>query len=326
MIVIFTACTKQIPDGSPKYFGLTGEYLGQAPPDSAAKIFSSGIVSTGLNERDAAFTPEGDEFYFSIWQNNRGVIFIMKKVNGRWTRPETAPFSGKFNDIEPFVTYDGSRLYFSSNRPIEGSEPKDFDIWYVERKENKEWDEPVVLGPAINTEADEFYPSLTENGDLYFTSSNKKSFGREDIFVSKYVNGVYQDFENLGDSINSELDEFNSFISRDGSFLLYTTTGFGEGLGGGDIWVCFKKDNGSWTHPKNLGDNVNSNKLDYCPSITQDGKYLFFTSNRIKERKYDKRISYEQLINEYNNPFNGAGDIYWVSTEVIQKSKSQGQK
>jgi hypothetical protein len=130
-------------------------------------------------------------------------------------------------------------------------------------------------------------------------------------------------FQNLGDSVNSPKDEFNSFIAKDGSYLLYTTTGFGDGLGGGDIWICFKKDDGSWTSPKNLGENINSNKLDYCPSITQDGKYLFFTSNRVNDRKYNEAISYEQLVKEFNNPYNGAGDIYWVSSEVIDMVKGK---
>lgn len=322
-LFLLTACTKEIPESAKKMTSLTGDYLGQTPPGQTADVFGLGVVSTGMNERDAAFTPDGREFYYSIWQYSRGTIVRMKRIDNGWTQPHVVSFSGKFNDIEPFITSDGNKLYFASNRPLEGDEPKDFDIWYVEKNEEGEWGDPVVLGSAINTENDEFYPSLTDEGDLYFTARNDKAFGREDIFVSKFVDGVYQEYENLGDSVNSPKDEFNSFIAKDGSYLVYTTTGFGDGFGGGDLWVTFKKEDGGWTRPENLGDGVNSNKLEYCPSITLDGKYLFFTSNRVNDRKYDKAISYEQLVKEYNNPYNGAGDIYWVSTEVIDKLKEK---
>lgn len=319
MMFLIIGCTKEIPENAVKFSNFKGEYLGQTPPGNTAEVFGLSFVSTGMNERDAAFTPEANEFYYSIWENNRGSIVFIKKVNGKWANPEVASFSGVYNDIEPFISSDGSKMYFASNRPIEGSESKDYDIWVTEKNDEGEWGEPVNLGAPVNSEANEYYPTLTDNGDIYITADNDQAFGREDIFVSRYVDGEYQPLENLGDKVNSELDEFNSFISHDGSFLLYTTTGFGDGLGGGDIWVNFKNEDGTWSGPKNLGEQVNSIKLDYCPSITPDGKYLFFTSNRVNDRIYTDSRSYEELVDEYNNPYNGAGDIYWVSTEVIEK-------
>lgn len=323
LLFLFTSCTKEIPDNNGKYSNLKGDYLGQTPPSVSAQVFAPGVISTGMNERDAAFSPGRDEFYFSIWQSNQGIIVYMKQINGRWTSPKVVSFSGTYNDIEPFIANDGRKLFFSSNRPVEGTEPIDYNIWVSEKTKNNNWGEPKVLSSAINTEANEFYPTLTENGDLYFTAANDKAIGSEDIFVSRFVDGAYQEYENLGDSVNSPKDEFNSFIAKDGSYLIYTTTGFGNGVGGGDLWVCFKKENENWTSPKNLGAKINSNKLEYCPSITLDGKYLFFTSNRVNDRKYDTGKSYEQLVKEYNNPYNGSGDIYWVSAEVIQKLKEE---
>lgn len=318
LVVILISCTKEIPDNPRRYSGYEGEYLGQKFPGDTAEVFGLGLVSTGLNERDAAFSPDLNEFYYSIWQNGKGSIVVIKKKNDKWTTPEVVSFSGIYSDIEPFITKDGSKLYYASNRPVEGKEPKDYDIWFVEKLENK-WSEPKRMNDNINSTANEFYPSLTANGDIYFTSNNEKAMGREDIFVSRFENGEYQPYENLGDSVNSGMDEFNSFISEDGSYLVYTTTGFGDGLGGGDLWVTFRKNESGWTTPKNLGSGVNTNKLEYCPSITPDGKFLFFTSNRVNVRKYDKRQSYQQIVDEYNNPFNGSGDIYWVSLSVIKK-------
>lgn len=319
-LFIIIGCTKRIPEQTQKFSNLRGDYLGQQQPGDIPQLFAPGIVSTGLNERDAAFSPDQTEFYFSIWQNGKGTLLFMKREDEKWTSPEVIPFSGVYNDIEPFITYDGSKIFFASNRPVEGKDPIDYNIWYSERNSEGQWIDPIILDSAVNSQANEFYPTLTENGDLYFTAANDKSIGGEDIFVSRYVDGVYQPYENLGDSVNSVKEEFNSFIAKDGSYLLYTTTGFGDGLGGGDLWVCFKKEDNSWTRPKNLGE-INSNKLDYCPSITPDGKFLFFTSNRVLDRNYEDQVLYEQIVREFNNPMNGSGDIYWVNTEVMQKLK-----
>lgn len=320
-LLLFTSCTKEIPDNPKRFTNLFGEYMGQPLPTTNAEVFAPGVISTGIYERDAAFYPDGSEFYYSVFQNNKGIIVSTKQINGRWTLPRVVSFSGIYNDIEPFITLDGKKLFFASNRPVEGKEPKDYDIWYSERLNDGSWGEPVVLGPEVNTEANEFYPSLTESGDLYFTSDNHKSLGKEDIFVSRFIDGAFLKYENLGDSVNSVDEEFNSFIAPDGSYLIYTTTGFGDGFGGGDLWVCFKKDDQTWSRPRNLGENVNSRYLDYSPSITPDGKFLFFTSNRLLSRDYETKTSYEQLLREFNNPLNGNGDIYWVSTEVIHNLK-----
>ncbi len=321
LMFLFFGCTKQVPENPIRFSNFRGTYLGQTPPGTKAEIFGPQFISTGMNERDAAFSPDLNEFYFSVYENGRGTIVVVKMVNGKWTNPRVVTFSGVYSDIEPFVSSNGNKIFFSSNRPIEGDEPKDFDIWITEKNEDGEWTKPINLGAPVNSDENEFYPSLTDDGDLYLTVGGDRAMGREDIFVSKFIDGKYQPLENLGDKVNSEKDEFNSFISQDGSYLIYTTTGFGEGFGGGDLWVNFKLGDGTWSGPKNLGEGVNTNRLEYCPSITPDGNYIFFTSNRVKDRIYREKISYDQLTEDHENPFNGTGDIYWVSSEAIQKLK-----
>ena len=311
---ILTSCTKEIPEHPNRYTGHEGKYLGLKAPGDTASIFGAGVVSTGLNERDAAFSPDLTEFYYTIMQNNKGTIAAIRQINGKWINPRVVSFSGLYSDLEPFITQDGSKLYFASNRPVNGTEPKDYDIWYVEKTDNG-WGEPKRLSDNVNSSGNEYYPSLTKDGD------NDKSLGSEDIFVSKFENGQFQPCENLGDPVNSDKYEFNSFIAPDGSYLVYTTTGSGDGYGGGDLWVSFKENDSSWSAPKNLGLQVNTDKLEYCPSISPDGKFLFFTSTRMNELKYDSKRTYSQMVSEYNSPLNGAGDIYWISSSIIEKMK-----
>ena len=317
---VFTSCTKEIPEHPNRYTGHEGKYLGLKDPGDTARVFGAGVVSTGLNERDAAFSPDYKEFYYTVMQNKKGTIVVMRQINGKWINPRVVPFSGMYSDLEPFITHDGTKLYFASNRPVDGTEVKDYDIWYVERIDDG-WGEPKRLSDNVNSGGNEYYPSLTKKGDLYFTSDNDKAIGSEDIFVSKFDSGEFMPYENLGDSVNSDKYEFNSFIAPDGSYLVYTTTGFGAGEGGGDLWVSFKKNDSTWSSPKNLGKQVNTDRLEYCPSISPDGKYLFFSSNRASEIVYDKKQTYQQMLNSHNSPMNGTGDIYWISSSVIEKLK-----
>lgn len=107
-------------------------------------------------------------------------------------------------------------MYFSSNRPLEEGvgEVKDYDIWYVERLSIKSaWSAPVNMGYPINTESNEFYPSVSRLNNLYFTSDGPLSKGKDDIFVSKWRKGTYDLPVSLSDSINSDGIEFNAFIA-----------------------------------------------------------------------------------------------------------------
>ena len=115
------------------------------------------------------------------------VILYSQKINGKWTTPEVASFSGLYSDLEPAFSPDGSKLYFVSNRPLQQQgEKKDYDTWYV-KKEKGQWQNPINPGSPVNSEQDEFYPSVTKNGNIYFT---RAADGREeDIFLCRFTDG-----------------------------------------------------------------------------------------------------------------------------------------
>jgi len=158
---------------------LSGEYYGQAPPDTIPTLFAPGIISDGMNNRDMTYSPAGDEFFYSIWLPKRsGVIMYVRRINEIWGMPEIAPFSGKYSDIEPCFSPDGREVYFTSDRPTDPKgDPGDYNIWYARRTELG-WEKPEVLTKLVNSDANEFYPSLADNGNLYFTANHQ---GSEDI-------------------------------------------------------------------------------------------------------------------------------------------------
>jgi hypothetical protein len=218
---------------------LRGDYLGQAPPGLKPEVFAPGVVSLdGHRERDVTFSRDLMEFYFS----RDAAIMVIRQEGGRWTGPEAAPFSSEYQEFEAFVSPDGQRMYYISRRPLSGlGEPEDWQTWFVER------DGPGWGAPKRLTDQGDFYPTITRNGVMYFTGADT------DLYRSRLVDGLMTEREKLGDTVNTEAAEYNACIAPDESFIAFTSEGWGPGFGGGDLFISFRKEDGSWTKAKNMG-------------------------------------------------------------------------
>ncbi len=284
--------------------------------ENSVEPFLPEIFSQFPNVRDIAISSEGDEIYFSVqsFQDEVSVITYINKINDVWSNTAIASFSGKYFDIEPFLSSDGLRLYFASNRPLEltDEKPKDFDIWYVQR-ENKysEWSSPVNIGPPINSEENEFYPSIANNNNFYFTCDERGTKGKDDIFISQWENGKYSEPISLSDSINSEGYEFNALIAPDESYIIFTAYQREDGFGSGDLYISYKNSDGLWTKAKNLGLEINSAKMDYCPFVDTKTNTLYFTSKRSSVNDSNKDFSsIQDFLYEMKKYENGLSRIY----------------
>ena len=283
---------------------------------NTAEPFLPEIFSRFPNVRDIAISSEGDEIYFSVqsYQDEISVISYIKKINGTWSKPRIAGFSGKYFDIEPFLSADGLKLFFSSNRPLEMSDnkPKDFDIWYVHREnKNSEWSHPINVGAPINSEENEFYSSIANNNNFYFTCDQRGTKGKDDIFFSQWRNGTYSEPISLSDSINSNGYEFNAFISPDEAYIIFTAYQREDGFGSGDLYISYKNSDGLWTKAKNLGAGINSAEMDYCPFVDTKTNTLYFTSKRTSVNDSDKDFSsIAEILDEINKYDNGLSRIY----------------
>ena len=320
LIIFFIShCTQQ--KDTPK---LTGPYLGQEPPGMTAEVFAPGIVSTGHGEFCSVFSPDGNEFYWSLTGAPYPVIVVMRQDNGQWTEPEIAPFSGKYLDYDMAFTPDGKRLFFCSRRPLDkNGPPKDnTDIWYVER-DGTGWSEPKHLQSPVNSDAQEYYPQFSQNGTLYFSSTRAESYGTADIYRALYKNGGFLEPENLGPPINTEYFEGDLFISADETYIIVTCYGRPDSLGSGDLYISFRKEDGSWSPLKNIGPSVNSVANEHCPILSPDGKYLFFSSGRTRHPEYsDAAITLEEKVEMMNSWGNGRNeDIYWIDAKIIDALK-----
>lgn len=277
-------------------------------------IVAFDFLKTYQNVRDITISKDGKEIYFTIQSPDEQVskIAFITQHKNKWSKPKLVPFSSAHRDIEPFLSPDGLRLYFASNRPLQDtiSESKDYDIWFVERKNMKDdWSKAINIGSPVNSEKDEFFPSVATNGNLYFTSENNQSLGKDDIFVSKWHNNSYTNPENLGLNINSEGYEFNAFIAPDESFLIYTCYKRPDSFGSGDLYISYKNDKNEWEKAKNIGNKINSSMMDYCPFYDTENEILYFTSKRNSvSNSYFHSI--EDFQKEINKEENGFSRIY----------------
>jgi len=216
-----------------------------------------------------------------------------------------------YREAESSFTADGHTMYFNCNN-------SDICVSHLTGSwEAGNWSTPIRLGSTINTEYEEIEPIINGAGDqLYFTSIrptgilknlpflsplidvsrvinmiviNKTGhailggFGMDDIYVSKRINGVWTEPQNINDipgepPINTPYADHCLFFSADGKEAFWTSTRPG-GFGSDDIWTS-KLVNGKWIDPENLGPNVNGSGSEHSPIPTPDGKSLYVTSDQ----------------------------------------------
>jgi len=308
--------------------------IGQQPT-----LFGANIISTEDDEFGITFSPDSKTCYFtkrtpSTISSSTYVICYSRFVNNKWNTPEIAPFSGRYKDFNPFISPDGSKLFFISNRPGPGKTSMDADIWMV-KKEKDGWGEPENIGAPVNTPGWELSCAITANGSIYFTSLNA-STGQQGLYRSRWINGKYGTPEKVGDSAAAFEDAADIYIAPDESYLLFSskyrsdilTSGSGASTSypRSDLYISFNA-NGKWTPPKNAGTAINSPAEETNPSVSPDGKTLFYTSERnFISMPLKNRLTYSSLEEQLHSPKNGLGDIYQVPISVVLSAQPHIQQ
>jgi len=165
----------------------------------------------------------------------------------------------------------------------------------------------------LNTEFDDVDPSISNNGNIYFESNRE---GEWNIYVSKFVQGKNYPPIKLDTPINTTYTDARPFISPDESYIIFQSDREGP-KGYMKIFISFNN-NGKWSDPLGLPNNINSGQGDFAPYISPDGKYFFFASFRGYEKNIFKNKTYEELIELYKSPLNGYSAIYWIDAGFIK--------
>lgn len=264
-------------------------YFGEEPPGDTPKIFAPGIVSTDEFEFSGTFSKDGTEYFFTrrpTYEGSENRIFHTQLMNGEWTTPKLAPFAENIFEFEPIMSPLENKLFFFSERKAGRDEQFDGDLWVTE-KTAAGWSKPEYFKSPVNKKwCMSVCPSNSKT--IYFSSHYD---GKRGIFKSEYVNKKYSEVEYLNEEINSTFFS-HPYIAPDESYLIMDAQLTGRGKP--ELFISFRKKEGDWSKPINMGPVINATKTEFGASVSPDGKYLFF----------HRRI-------------NGQGDIYWVDAKII---------
>lgn len=231
------------------------------------KIFPEGDVY-GIT-----FSPDGKTVFTTRSNESRSVCevySIQQDEQGNYSNPEKMNSWNITNNVSnPVISYDNSFALLRVS--VSGMDP---DL-LISRNVSGSWLRPVPLPSYINTLTDQYYPELTPENHLYYSSSG-------DVFYAPFENGRWQQPTPVTE-LNSPFSESNIAISRDGMFLVFLSDRTG-GYGSYDLFIS-KKTNGLWSDPINLGPGINSSAMEYQPRFSLDNSTLYFTRSVFKDGK-----------------------------------------
>jgi hypothetical protein len=279
-------------------------FLAQAVPAAdppKAEAFAPGVIS--LPERIEfclAMSPDEQEIFFAVRKApGQWEIHHSRCREGAWQASTVAPFSGTFSDSEPSLSPDGRRLYFSSNRPRPAGAPAaDFDIWLVERQDDR-WSEPRPLPPPVNGPGDQWRASQSRAGALFYSSMGLWRCAFDGAAVSEPVKLF--DPRQPGALVGG-----HAFVAPDESYLLTAWMNGPDGRGGWDLYVSFRDPQGNWGPSINLGDEVNTAASEDFPLVSPGGRDLYFF-------RYQKSGSGE------------SGDIYRIDARILKALRKKAE-
>lgn len=210
-----------------------------------------------------------------LWVSRRAA------VDEPWGAPVNlgSAINTSYNDASPNLSRDGHRLFFASNRPGGLGSMDHWVSWRDHTNDDFGWEEPVHLGPEVNSPYFDAGASL-RRPEFYFISDRPGGLGYDDIYVSRVRgDGTFSPPE-LVTELNSTGDELRPSIRFDGLEIFFMSYRFGISTSY-DIWVSTRKSVADvWSPPAMLGPEINSSYFDWQPAISADGTTLFFVSSR----------------------------------------------
>lgn len=278
-------------------------YLGQPRPGLTPELFAPGIVSTDAIELNGVFSADGREFYFTRIVEGLDTMHQMTLVDGAWEEPRELmlfPDNVRVEAADMVLSSDGQELYFLASYDRAGTGPTpNYDVW-ASRRVNGAWSLAELVGPPISTSANELYPVLGADGSLYFNSDRG---GRYEIFrAQRRPDGTFDAPVKFGPSVGGG-GAGDMALAPDESYLLMTPRLPG-GPGLGDVHVSFRRAGGGWTDLVRLDDTVNTPDHEWCPMVTPDGRYIFFSRRRGPAGP--------------PWPNDTLGDVYWVDARILE--------
>ncbi len=297
-------------------------FAGMEIPRARAMTFAPGLVSTMHHEHSRLnFSKDGKTLIWAVIpidrdpQKNKKPVYrthdqslwFSKIQSNRLTKPAILDYVKISGGFSPAFSVDGKRLYYKTSVPDADPRirPKPSQQWSVSY-EGDRWGDAKKIPKLIPSTKNRASMSLcfAQNGTLYFDLGGPRSTGQWEwhILKSEYQNGHYLTPVKLDPVVNGTDNELSwcPWIAPDESYIIYSSSRSGE-LGNGDLYINFRKGDGTWSKAINMGPRVNSKYQERFPSVSPDGRLLFFA------RKVEESYS----------------DFYWIDATIIKELKKQ---
>jgi peptidoglycan-associated lipoprotein len=197
-----------------------------------------GMINSLGNDATPCLTSEGNTLYFTRCSLKTGScrIFRSSRSGTGWAEPVLVPIMADTVDVgHPAVTINEDKMYFVASNAEGGYGGK--DIWFMNRSEDDTWEEPINLGPTVNTERDEMFPYIhVSDTVLFFASDGHPGMGGLDIFRSVGGGSDWEQAENMRNPINSGADDFGITVNEKITSGFLTSSRIG-GRGSDDIYL-----------------------------------------------------------------------------------------
>lgn len=228
-------------------------------------------------------------------------IFESKVSENEFLSPK--PLSGNIlsqgNEGASFISPDGRFLLFTACGRRDGMGSCDL---YISLRKDGLWDAPRNMGKVVNSNKWDSRPVISSDGkSLYFTSNRKGGKGRADLYMCSLKENaddgypVWSKPVNLGDSINTEGDEFAPFIHADNQ-TLYFSSDYYPGMGGQDLFMAKKLGDNQWSKPINLGYPINKHTDEMGLFIDAQGQYAYYATDQVGQRRAIYRFQVPDVI------------------------------
>ena len=284
------------------------KFFGQVRPGLEPVKFLPEILTAEKHPHGAlTFSPDGRSVFWSaMLQDGPDQTIYHSSFNGQTlSRPEVAPFAAASGNGGPAFSIDGQRVFFNVILPPTGGSPNQTSAIYRVDRSGSGWGKPTPIDSTVDTLMTKGQVSVARNGNLYF-SGRVLTERTPGIYMSKYSGGIYQAPEKLGGPLASSAPLIDPWVDPEEKYMLVSCPPDTGPPMPPDIGISHRLADGRWTMPVPLGGAINTSAFERFPSLSRDGKYLFFV------RSYGQQFVSEQA------------HFYWVDARSIGKFTPTG--
>jgi len=276
--------------------------------------------NSNLNNYQVVYSGDGNSMAYMSAQKFYDAINFVKKINGNWSNPIniTPQVESDGNQYVSSLSYDGLKLFLVQINNFDG------DIMVSDYSMGR-WNPSKSIGKPINTKFFESHASISPDGKtLYFTSNRTEGIGGMDIYTTTLSDkGVWSDPVNIGNVVNTPLNEETPFICNDGKTLYFSSQGHST-IGGYDVFVTVLQNNNTWSEPKPLAYPINTadDELFFFPDPQNKGGYLTLYDPKgfgDGDLYYIKEISQEEALADAQNVIKPVVTEPLVNEPVVAK-------